>query len=506
MVKGMDRVMQLCAGRVPWLCHAVQSCRLSPSRRLRASGPLIDMTYRPLVRVQCFVSYPEAPGANGLKDETGSTEDGQRKTDTTPANFPSMGIRSRRAWGRSLSPLDRVSQMIPSEFVSQEIQDLRGAEEKEALSNHLRSVQTSPPPQEDTSVSDPSLEDEGQVCADQGTPFRPGDLVISDFKRKHYSEFKKMFSLTESGKLLSNWGAISHKEIVGKLPGQKLRTSIGFEFLLKRPSLEEYVLMMKRGPTISYPKDITAMLRMMDVSPGDVILEAGSGSGGMTLFLSRAVGSEGHVYSFEVRADHHAIAKRNFSRWKKAWDIRSSHPWPDNVYFINKDVLHAVPDIKSVAFDAVALDMIHPQVALPAIIQNLKQGAVCAAYVANITQVIDLLEGVRSCQLPLVCEKITEICVKEWLVAPSVRKDGTRSQRVDPQWNSETEIQNQEHTDDDDNESHSGTADVSDGVKPFGQVPYIARPMPWHTGHTAFLVQLRKFKQAPKYTEPKDPC
>uniref|UniRef100_A0A8C5MZX4 tRNA (adenine(58)-N(1))-methyltransferase n=1 Tax=Leptobrachium leishanense TaxID=445787 RepID=A0A8C5MZX4_9ANUR len=240
------------------------------------------------------------------------------------------------------------------------------------------------------------------------------------------------------GRLSSNWGFISHRDIEGKLPGQRFRTSTGTEFLLKRPTLEEYVTMMKRGPTISYPKDTAAMLLMMDVNPGDTVLEAGSGSGGLSLFLSRAVGAAGRVYSFDVRADHHAIAKKNFQRWRDAWEHRSREPWPENVTFINKDIASALPDIKPVAFDSVALDMLNPQVALPTILPNLKQGAVCAVYLANITQVIDLLEGIRSCQLSMVCEKIVEVSWKDWLVAPSVRKDGSVSQRLKPENNVES--------------------------------------------------------------------
>ncbi|CAI9563015.1 unnamed protein product [Staurois parvus] len=253
---------------------------------------------------------------------------------------------------------------------------------------------------------------------------------------------------------------------------------------------------MKRGPAISFPKDMAAMMMVMDVSPGDVVLEAGSGSGAFSLFLSRAVGSDGAVFSFEVRDDHHEVSKRNFLNWRKAWKIRNGRTWPENVQFINKSITDATPDIQSVAFDAAVLDMLNPQVALPVIMGNLKQGAVCAVYITNITQVVDLLEGIRTCKLPLMCEKIIEVSVTDWLVAPSVRKDGRLSKRVEPQT---LERLDQEEEEDDD-EADEGD-EWQAGSEAFGQVPYIARPLPWQTGHTAFLVHLRKCNPAP----PMDP-
>ncbi|XP_073527884.1 tRNA (adenine(58)-N(1))-methyltransferase, mitochondrial [Phyllobates terribilis] len=365
------------------------------------------------------------------------------------------------------------------------------------ISEHLLPLQPLTSHQEELCCPPKSPQD---LAPFQGVPFQSGDLLLAEYTRGRYSMFRKMFVLKDSGKLVSNWGAINYKDLLGKLSGEKVRTSTGHQFFLRRPSLDEYVLSMKRGPTISYPKDVASLLMMMDVNPGDVILEAGSGSGALSLFLSRAVGPAGCVHSIELRSDHHQVSKRNFSKWKMAWEIRSGRSWPDNVNFINKDIRDAMSDLRSVGFDAVALDMLSPQVALPAIIGNLKQGGVCAVYITNITQVIDLLEGIRSCELPLLCEKVMEVSITDWLVSPSLRKDGSVSKRVDPQGNWTSETQTPERGDEDDSQTDD---DFVNRSHPFGQVPYIARPMPWQIGHTAFLVKLRKFKAAvAEQTEP----
>ncbi|XP_078503635.1 tRNA (adenine(58)-N(1))-methyltransferase, mitochondrial isoform X2 [Lissotriton helveticus] len=456
-------------------------------------------------------------------------------------------LRKRRG---SLSPLERLSQLIPAEMLSEEVTDLRAVGHLEntsvasqcldTASEHTLNAQALParpqPPVDErrlwlgsisqdinlraqtrmdetlltpTSTAqpfqegpelniEPSTGEEHPDCpllVGQGCAFKVGDLCMAEFRRKYYVEFKKMFTLTETNKLLSNWGMVSHKEIAGKQPGQMLKTSTGFPLLFRRPSLEEFVLLMKRGPTISYPKDSHAMLSLMDVNPGDTILEAGSGSGGMSLFLSKAAGSVGRVLSFEVRSDHHRLAKRNYQRWRDAWQIGHGHQWPDNVEFINKDLCAAEEEIKSITFDAVSLDMLHPQSALPLVFPNLKPGGVCAAYVANITQVIDLLEGIRVCQLSLFCEKITEVIHKDWLVVPSRQKDGSISQRMEPK--PCAEVRSQEPTPAEDQDSDTEES-LPEDVVPFGSVPYIARPYPWQTGHTAFLVKLRKFIPASK--------
>ncbi|NXB82387.1 TR61B protein, partial [Donacobius atricapilla] len=250
-------------------------------------------------------------------------------------------------------------------------------------------------------------------------PFRAGELALAEVRRKHKTTLKLLCRLAAEAALSSPGGVLPHRDIIGRLPGQVLRASGGARLLLRRPSLDEYVLLMPRGPTIAYPKDVSAMLMMMDIHPGDTVLETGSGSGAMSLFLSRAVGPTGRVLSYEIRDDHHRLAKKNYRQWRSAWKIGHMDKWPDNVEFILKDISTAAADMKSVTLDAVVLDMLNPQCALPVVHPSLKQGGVCAVYLANITQVIDLLDTIRTRKLPFLCERIIEVTHRSWSVLPA---------------------------------------------------------------------------------------
>ncbi|XP_010193191.1 PREDICTED: tRNA (adenine(58)-N(1))-methyltransferase, mitochondrial, partial [Mesitornis unicolor] len=247
-----------------------------------------------------------------------------------------------------------------------------------------------------------------------------------------------------------------------------------------------------------HPQDISAMLMMIDVHPGDTVLETGSGSGAMSLFLSRAVGPKGRVISYEIRDDHHNLAKKNYRHWRAAWEIGHMVEWPDNVDFILKDILTAAVDMKSVTLDAVVLDMLDPQSALPVVQPSLKQGGVCAVYLANITQVIDLLDRIWTCKLPFLCERIMEVTHRNWSVHRAKIKNCKSSQVVETQENTEEPPQQEYkeiHIEDQVVLKESAyNESLSVDAETYCSVPYVAKPSYLQDAHSAFLTKLRKFR------------
>ncbi|XP_037603253.1 tRNA (adenine(58)-N(1))-methyltransferase, mitochondrial isoform X1 [Sebastes umbrosus] len=494
---------------------------------------------------------------------TASVKCNENQGDSSDSSPLSAKLTSRQALlsrrRRPLSPLERISSLLPQDALTQEVMQLREQQDQQEDTNNIQVTGTQQeesrhPKEEDSGthhaskegyghpreedsgthhasqeeIGHPREEDSGTHHASQEESGHPkeedsgthhashaametsdtgesvtsptllpgesslafGELLVAEYRKKNRVEFRKMFELRPGTRLQSSWGIVLHDDIAGQPAGSFLKTGRGVRLLVRRASLEDYVLLMKRGPAIAYPKDAGTMLMMMDVTEGDRVLESGSGSGAMSLFLSRAVGCKGSVLSVEVREDHHKRAVLNYNRWRTSWGLRRGEEWPDNVSFHIADLGTASSLLATQGFHAVALDLINPHLVLPALIPHLHPGAVCAVYLANITQVIDLLEGLRCSALPLLCERIIEVPIREWVVAPALQKNGKYCVRKVP------------ITEEDQREKEGETSDEADKEEmtteehpAFGSIPYIARPHPEQLSHTAFLVKLRKCVQ-----------
>ena len=121
-----------------------------------------------------------------------------------------------------------------------------------------------------------------------------GDRVILiDSRDRRY-----MTVLGTGKQFHSHHGIVEHDALIGSPEGTSVRTTGGAKLLVLRPTLSEYVLKMKRGAQVIYPKDVALILVYADIFPGATVLEAGTGSGSLTLALARAVGAEGRVISY----------------------------------------------------------------------------------------------------------------------------------------------------------------------------------------------------------------
>jgi tRNA (adenine57-N1/adenine58-N1)-methyltransferase len=163
---------------------------------------------------------------------------------------------------------------------------------------------------------------------------------------------------------------------------------------------------------VIYPKDIGVLLMYADIAPGSRVLEAGTGSGALTMALCRATGPEGRVVSYEVREDFHQGARANlemfFSKLPDWLDLR-------------------LGDVREVAstgqtFDRVVLDLPEPWAILEDIGRALRGGAILCTYLPTTNQVQEAVLALEAAGF--VEPRTFEVLVRTWHVTRrSVRPD-----------------------------------------------------------------------------------
>lgn len=210
--------------------------------------------------------------------------------------------------------------------------------------------------------------------------FADGDRVqLTDNKGKLYS-----FTLASGKEWHTHKGWLVHDEIIGLPEGSVLETNGGLKFTAFKPLLADYVLSMPRGATIVYPKDAALILGFADVYPGARVLEAGVGSGALSISLLRAIGSEGFLHSVERRDDFAENARANLTNY--------FHGEPANWRL---DIGSLQDQVGLTNFDRVVLDMLKPWECIDVASEALRPGGVFLAYVATTTQLSATAEALK---------------------------------------------------------------------------------------------------------------
>jgi tRNA (adenine57-N1/adenine58-N1)-methyltransferase catalytic subunit len=210
------------------------------------------------------------------------------------------------------------------------------------------------------------------------THSQPGDLaLLVGLRHKHF-----IFPLLPGGTFHTHRGILIHAELIGKPWGSQVFSHQGSPFFMLQPSLADLLVDLKRSTQIMFPKDIGFILTNMSVGPGQTVLEAGTGSGSMTVALAFAVGSQGKVVTYERRPEFQVLARRNLERL--GLDAQ--------VDFKLGDIADGFTETN---VDAIFLDVPNPWDYIPQVRLALKPGGFFCNLVPTFNQVENLLYALR---------------------------------------------------------------------------------------------------------------
>jgi tRNA (adenine57-N1/adenine58-N1)-methyltransferase len=239
-------------------------------------------------------------------------------------------------------------------------------------------------------------------------PFEPGERVLFlDSRGRRF-----LVRLQPGATFHFHDGAVLHDLVLGSEEGTAVHSSTGATLLCLRPTLADFILKMPRGAQVIYPKDIGAILVFADVAPGTRVLEAGTGSGALTMALCRATGPEGRVVSYEARREFHEKAAANLEAF-----LGKLPPWLEL----------RVGDVREAAaagefFDRVVLDLPEPRAVLHEVGSVLRAGGLLCTYLPTTNQVQESVLALNAAGYIEI--ETFEIVLRTWHVTErSVRPD-----------------------------------------------------------------------------------
>ncbi len=209
-------------------------------------------------------------------------------------------------------------------------------------------------------------------------PLGAGEVVVLRDERGRRS----LVTLAPAGMWHSHSGAVSHDLLIGSPEGTTVSTPKGVEVIALRPTREDFILKMQRGAQVVYPKDQAMIVALGDIRPGLRVVEAGAGSGALSLALLDAVGPTGAVLSVERREDHAVDARRNVERFLGGT--------PTNWTLEIGDVADV---LKGTTAHRVVLDLPEPWHALDGAAAALSPGGILVTYLPSVPQVMEVTEA-----------------------------------------------------------------------------------------------------------------
>lgn len=199
-------------------------------------------------------------------------------------------------------------------------------------------------------------------------------LLFLDRRRTYIIKTKKR------EKFHTHKGFIQIDDVIGNRYGGRVLSSIGFEFVILKPTIYDYLKKARRSTQIVYSKDIALIVTYSGIGPGSRVVEAGTGSGALTGVLAHYVKPSGKVYSYEIRGEFLETARKNLKRFGVL----------NFVELKNADV---ILDIFEAEVDAVILDLATPWLVVPNAYEALKGSGCIVSFSPTIEQVVKTVKA-----------------------------------------------------------------------------------------------------------------
>jgi tRNA (adenine57-N1/adenine58-N1)-methyltransferase catalytic subunit len=230
----------------------------------------------------------------------------------------------------------------------------------------------------------------------KGTLGEDEPVVFLDRREREY-----LFRLDRSRPLLIRGGKIPVDDVIGRHEGSVVRSSLNEPFLVFRPTLPQLIPNLPRNAQVIYPKDIGSILVWADVCSGARVVEAGVGAGALSLALLRAIGSDGQLFSYEIRQDFAELARRNVAKYLGAVTNWTVH------------IGDITAELKETDIDRMILDLPEPWQVIGAAWKALRPGGILLSYVPTVLQVKSLVDALRE-DRRFACIETMETLMRFW--------------------------------------------------------------------------------------------
>ena len=192
-----------------------------------------------------------------------------------------------------------------------------------------------------------------------------------------------IIQLQAGQRLQTHRGILAHDDLIGRQWGSQVYSHLGAPFYILQPALGDLITGTRRTTQILYPKDIGFILMSMGIGPGQHVIEAGTGSGAMTTAIAHAVGTQGHVSTYEIREEMMNLARKNITRLGMQ----------DRVTFKLRDISEGFDEQNIIAL---FMDIPKPESYMSQVKQSLVSGGFFGCIVPTTNQVIHLLPVLRN--------------------------------------------------------------------------------------------------------------